>query len=76
MRRAEANILTELENATVEGADALTCRSLEADEEEKEPAKKKRHKDKENVGGSIVSGKGKKRRKPLKEVQVCFVNNL
>lgn len=72
MRTAETKILDELENATVEGAGAPTYSCPEADEEEKESAKKKKKVEKENVGASNVSGRGKKGRKPLKVVQVCF----
>ena len=52
-------ILNELENDTSEEAD-------------REPAKKKKRVDQENVGTNNASGKRKRKRKPLKEMQVCL----
>ena len=59
MRKAEMKILNDLENAT----------AAEPDEEEREPAKKKKRKnaDKENA-----SARGTRKRKPLREIQVCL----
>lgn len=73
MRAAETKVLDELENATVKEAGPPTHGCPEVDEEEKEPAKKKRRVEKENVGASNVSGRGKKRKETSKSCAGMFL---
>lgn len=62
LRKAESAILDEMENDIAQ----------EAESEEREPANKKKRLDKENTRTSSLSRRTKKKRNPLKEIQVCL----
>ena len=49
----------------------MTYESPEEEAQEREPPKKKRCVDKENAETDNASGKGNRKRKPLKQMRVC-----